>query len=236
MRLAAYLRVSTDGQAEHGLGLTVQERTVRAWCRDHGHRLVAVYRDEGVSGSNGVEDREGLPLALQDVQHGKVDGLVVARLDRLARAITTQEAILATVWRLDGRLYAVDMGGEVPPDDPDDPMRTAMRQMAGVFAELDRRLVVKRLRDGRSAKAAAGRKATGSYAYGYAGVGKGRERDAAPVEAEQRAVKRIVALRHAGRSYREIAADLDSLGLKPRRAASWSAAAVRNVARREGAA
>ncbi len=31
------------------------------------------------------------------------------------------------------------------PDDPDDPLRTVMRQMVGVFAELERRTVAKRL-------------------------------------------------------------------------------------------
>ncbi len=82
-------------------------------------------------------------------------------------------------------------------------------------------------------KAAAGRKAVGDYPFGYANTGKGHERDVGPVEVEQRAVVRIVELRRAGRSYREIATALDAEGHKPRRAASWSAAAVRNVALRE---
>ena len=59
------------------------------------------------------------------------------------------------------------------------------------------------------------------------------DRDAGPIEAEQKAVARIVELRRAGRSYREIAKALDTEGHKPRRAASWSPAAVRNVALRE---
>ena len=43
---------------------------------------------------------------------------------------------------------------------------------------------------------------------------------------------RIVELRRAGRPYRGIATSLDAQGHKPRRAASWSAATVRNVALR----
>jgi DNA invertase Pin-like site-specific DNA recombinase len=109
-------------------------------------------------------------------------------------------------------------------------MRTAIRQ---VFAELDRKMVAKRLRDGRATRAAAGRKAIGDYPFGYTATGKGRERDAGPVKAEQRAVARIVELRRAGRSYREIATVLDAEGNKPRRAVSWSAAAVRNITLRE---
>ena len=103
--------------------------------------------------------------------------------------------------------------GEVLRDDPNDPMRTALRQVVGVFAELDRRMVVKRLRDGRTAKEATGRKATGAYPYGFIGAGKGRERDATPHEGEQAAVRRIADLRSAGASYRTIAATLDAEGL-----------------------
>jgi DNA invertase Pin-like site-specific DNA recombinase len=112
-------------------------------------------------------------------------------------------------------------------------MRTAIRQVMGVFAALDRKMVAKHLRDGRPAKAAAGRKAVGDYPFGYAATGKGRERDAGPVKAEKKAVARIVELRRAGRSYREIAKALDTEGNKPRRAVSWSAAAVRNITLRE---
>ena len=83
------------------------------------------------------------------------------------------------------------------------------------------------------AKAAAGRKAVGDYPFGYAATGKGRERDAGPIKTEQKAVARIVELRRAGRSYREIATALGAEGHKPRRAASWSAATVRNITLRE---
>ncbi len=51
-----------------------------------------------------------------------------------------------------------------------------------VFAELDRKMVARRLRDGRLAKAAAGRKAVGDYPFGYVAMRKGRERDARPTE------------------------------------------------------
>lgn len=131
-------------------------------------------------------------------------------------------------WRAGGRVFTAD-AGEVLRDDPDDPIRTALRQVVGVFAELGRCMVVERLREGRSAKAESGRKATGSYVYGYAGTCKGRERDAAPLAGEQLAVSWIMALRTEGRSYREIVAVLDAEGLRPRRAASWSAMSVRAV-------
>jgi DNA invertase Pin-like site-specific DNA recombinase len=60
--------------------------------------------------------------ALAAVRHGAADGIVVYRLDRLARKLTVQEATLAKLWDMGGTAFAVDVG-EVPRDDPDDPMK-----------------------------------------------------------------------------------------------------------------
>ncbi|MEU3106327.1 recombinase family protein [Streptomyces griseoflavus] len=234
MKLVAYIRVSTAGQVSDGYGLSVQEKAVRAWAKAHGHRIVKVIREEGVSGAKEAVDRPGLSEALLMVQEKTVEGLLIPRLDRLARSITVQEATLMYVWRHGGKVFAADSGDLA--DDPDDPYRTAMREMAGVFAGLERRMIVKRMRDGRAAKAAAGRKAVGAYAYGTHGQGEGRDRDAAPNPAEARTVARILELRTAGDSYRRIAEQLDAEGLKPRRAAKWSAMVVRSICQKNGAA
>lgn len=227
------LRVSSNGQLD-GYGPEVQRTDIRKWAKAAGHKIVTE-RLDAVTGASGALERPGLLDAIRMVRAGEADGIVVGKLDRLARQLTIQEAILALVWSHGGRVFTADQG-EVLQDDPDDPMRTAIRQVQGVFAELDRRTLVKRMRDGRKAKAAEGKHSVGQYAYGYAGAGTGRDRDAAPHEPEQAAVRRIVALRAEGASYRAIAAALDTEGLRPRYAERWSPAAVRNVAIREGCA
>ena len=73
------------------------------------------------------------------------------KLDRLARDLMTQEAALGRVWRHDGRVFTVDKG-EILADDPADPMRTAFRQMLGVFAQLERGMIRARMDAGRQAK------------------------------------------------------------------------------------
>lgn len=235
VKLVAYLRVSTDDQAD-AYGLDAQRQAVKSWAAANGHRIVATFTDEGVSGTVEAVERPGLSSALALLRRPpRVDGLIVARLDRLARKMTIQEAVLSLVWRDSGEVVAADLG-LVLRDDPEDPMRTAMRQMAGVFAELDRGALAKRMRDGRRAKAATGKKATGAYAFGYRGEGVGRERDAAPNPDEQLVITRIVELRSGGASYRNIVSTLDSEGLKPRRAQSWCPMAVRAVVLRETAA
>lgn len=242
MRLVGYVRVSTQGQAENGLGLDVQERALRKWSKQHGHRLVAICRDEGVSGSIAIEDREGLRSALSMIAGRKevrglvreADGLLVARLDRLARTLHVQEAALAHVWRAGGTVFSID-SGEVVQDDPDDPMRRAMRQMMGVFSELERGMIGARLRAARRLKAERGGYAGyGSPPFGTRAVADGLEAR----EDEQRAVALICRLRGAGESYRAVCAALEAEGLRPRgrkgaTPAGWQPAVVRRIALRE---
>jgi DNA invertase Pin-like site-specific DNA recombinase len=239
MRLVGYRRVSSESQLD-GFGLDIQDKAMRRWARHNDHRIVLMCTDEAISGAKDATDRPGLSAALSALQRpehrGKggmfappvAEGLLVARLDRLARALTVQEAALAIAWRAGGRVFTAD-GGEVLADDPDDPMRTALRQVVGVFAELERRMVVKRLKDGRNAKAATGRHSVGAYPYGYMGAGTGRERDVAPNPQEQLGLARIVELRRAGNSYRAIVATLATEGVPSRSGGGWTPDTVRRI-------
>lgn len=224
MRLALYLRVSTDRQAEKGQGLAVQEAACRDWAERNEHLVVAVYSDEGVSGSNDVDQRDQLPAALLALEDGLVGGILFARLDRLARQLTIQEAILGRIWGAGGRAFAAD-DGEVMEDDPDDPMRTAMRQMRGIFAQLDRAMIAKRLRDGRAMKGAKGGYAFGSPHFGVLAE-DGALRQA---PAEQAVVDRILQLHSSGASLREIAAALEHEGRPAKRGVRWYPMTVRRV-------
>lgn len=234
MKLAAYLRVSTDLQAERGLGLDVQERGIKAWAKKEGHQIVLWARDEGLSGSNGVDTRVGLLDALAALtdsrqpasrRTGVAEGVVVYRLDRLARALTIQETTLATIWAMGASAYSVDIG-EVAKDDPDDPMKTALRQMIGVFAELERGMINARLRSGRKLKAERGGYAGyGSPALGYRAEGRELVAD----EREQAALERIRQLHGEGRSLREIAATLTAEGYKPKRSDRWHPETLKRI-------
>jgi DNA invertase Pin-like site-specific DNA recombinase len=211
-----YCRVSTQKQANKGHGLPVQAQAIRRWCKREGHRLVSVFSDEAVNGSVGAEERPGLSEALAMLAEGRADAVVVLHLDRLARSLSTQEGILAQVWRLGGRVFTVNVG-EVLQDDPDDPMRTAMRQMMGVFGQLERGMISARLRAGRRLKAEGG-----GFAYGSPPYGK-RSSDKALVDDPQEAAGLAAAreLRAEGLSLRAIGARLEAQGYSPRRSAQW---------------
>jgi len=78
----AYIRVSTTEQLK-GFGLEVQEKAIPRLLRVRGMKLVGVFRDEGQSGSNGLESRVGLAEALAMLKEHDSTQLVVYRLDRL---------------------------------------------------------------------------------------------------------------------------------------------------------
>lgn len=222
--VTGYVRVSTKNQVEDGQGLEVQEEQIRSWCDRHGHHLLAIHRDEGISGAKDSADRPGLARALTTLA-GSSEWLVVAKLDRLARTLTVQEAILAQAWRLGGRVAASDVG-EIAQDDPDDPMRTAMRQMMGVFAQLERAMITSRMRAGRRMKESkGGYVGRGSPRLGQVAVGGELVAD----PDEQRAIARIVELDGEGLSLRQIAARLDEDGFRPKRGGRWHPTVVRRV-------
>jgi DNA invertase Pin-like site-specific DNA recombinase len=221
--------VSTERQAEEGLGLEVQEQAIRAWATEHGHRIVIWCRDEGVSGSNGLDARDGLAESLEALRSRSAQGIVVYRLDRLARDLVLQEQLLAEVRRMGGEVFSTSAAeAGYLRDDPDDPSRKLIRQVLGAVAEYERGMISLRLRAGRRRKAERGGYAYGAPPFGYRAVDGGL----VPDEHEQAVVLRIVELRKQGASLREIAATMQREGVAPRRGARWHPAVLRRILER----
>jgi DNA invertase Pin-like site-specific DNA recombinase len=91
-RVVAYLRVSTEGQAEAGVSLDAQRAKVTAYAALYDLDLVAVIEDAGASAK--TLSRPGLAEALRKLDAGEADGLLVAKLDRLTRSVRDLGALL----------------------------------------------------------------------------------------------------------------------------------------------
>ena len=142
MKLIAYIRVSTGKQAEEGLGLDIQEQTIRSWAKAHRHKIAAVIGDEGISGVKELDDRPGLAEALAMVREGSVSGICVARLDRLARDLVLQEQLLAEFRRHGADVFTTSAGeAGYLADDPDDPSRRLIRQVLGAVSQYERSMI-----------------------------------------------------------------------------------------------
>lgn len=229
MILANYIRTSKSGSGEESLAGQAERSS--AWAGAEGHGILGPFPDESLTGTT-MAQRPALLAALQAIEDGEASGLLVPALDRLARALDVQEAILARVWNCGGRIYEAGRG-EVLQDDPDDPMRKAMRKMAGVFFELDRDMAVLRTRRGRERKAAHGGYVGGFVRYGYRVV----DRERVPDPSEQTVIAHMLALRGAAppfRAYHKIATLLEVGGFPaPNQRGVWHATTVRNIIERE---
>ena len=87
MRVAAYIRVSTEEQAIHGLSLDAQQEALTEWVKANGHELVDIYADPGISARKPASKRPDLQRLLRDVEAGKVDLIIFTKLDRWFRSI-----------------------------------------------------------------------------------------------------------------------------------------------------
>ena len=230
MKFAAYLRVSTEQQADEGLGLEIQEADIRAWAKAHKHRIVAVCTDAGRSGADSLADRPGLAEALARTgPGGDAQGIVVQRLDRLARDVVIQETFLAEMRRRGAQFHSTSATEDAHlEDDPDDPTRALVRRILGSIATYEREMVRVRLTAGMKAKAARGGFVGGQPPYGWHSVNG----ELAKEPAEQLVLRRMLAAHRRGQNFIEIAAALNEAGLETRTGATWYPTVVRRIIRR----
>src|SRR6266700_704466 len=126
MLTIGYVRVSTDRQAEKGVSLEAQEAKIRAMATVQGAELIDVIVDGGESAK--CLNRPGLQRLLDLVNAGKVQAVIVAKLDRLTRSVKDlcgllelfekrKVALISVAEALDtgsaaGRLVITIMGGQ----------------------------------------------------------------------------------------------------------------------------
>jgi DNA invertase Pin-like site-specific DNA recombinase len=208
---------------------SVQADAIKAWAKATNTRVVDTFADEGVSGSNGLDTREALLDAFNLIKARKADGIVVYRLDRLARDLIVQETLLAEVKRLGGEVFSTSAAeAGYLSDDPDDPSRKLIRQVLGAVAEYERAMIALRLRSGRKRKAK-----DGGYAYGAPPFGfRVEDGELVPDQGEQETLGRARELRAAGSSIREIATALNEEGRSTKRGTRWHPTTVARVLRR----
>ena len=207
-RAVAYLRVSTGEQADSGAGLQAQLAAVTAAAASRGWELVAVHTDAGLSGALPAERRPELSAALELLDSGGADVLVVAKGDRLARSVVGLTGLLERVKRSAWSLVVLDT-------DVDTTTATGqlVAQLMGCVAEWERNVLAERTR-----AALAARKA--------AGMRLGR-----PVTLAADARSRVAELRAEGLTLQAVADQLTSEGVPTARGGSWSPSTVAGVLR-----
>ena len=144
----SYVRVSSEEQADSGLGLEAQRQRIAAYCTMKALRLAEVFEDPGVSGGKPLASRPAGSKLLAAVKKGKVL-VIVSKLDRLFRSVADAANVIADFDKKGIQLVAIAEGFDMG-----SPYGRAMAQMASVFAELERAMIRERTRTAMSVKRA----------------------------------------------------------------------------------
>lgn len=86
-----YPRVSTEDQSRFGHSLDEQECRMKQLCEFKNYEIFKVYREEGVSAKN--TNRPKFQEMIEDVKQGKINKIIIFKLDRLTRSIQDLENI-----------------------------------------------------------------------------------------------------------------------------------------------
>ena len=134
-RVAIYLRVSTLDQTTAN-----QERELREVASRMGCEVVKVYRDHGVSGAKGRDERPQFDRLCHDATQRQFDAIMAWSVDRLGRSLQDLVKFLSEIHALKVDLYLHQQGL-----DTTTPAGKAMFQMMGVFAEFERAMIQERV-------------------------------------------------------------------------------------------
>jgi DNA invertase Pin-like site-specific DNA recombinase len=178
MKTVLYARVSTN---DKGQDPQMQLRELREYCQRRGWEIADEYVDVGVSGAK--DSRPELNRLMANACKRKFDAVVVWRFDRFARSVSHLLKALETFQSL-----GVEFVSYNESVDTSTPMGKMVYTILGAVAEMERELIRDRVRAGvRNARA------------------KGKKLGRPKVAVDSATV---ASLRAAGRSYRDVAAEL----------------------------
>ena len=137
---AVYIRVSTEAQRTDS-----QEQELKRYCRQRGRKDLTYYVNK-ICGAKA--SRPQLDRLMQEMRAGKVERLIVYKLDRLGRSLTHLALILDELNRLNVPLIASSQGIDTSADSPAG--RLQLNVLMAV-AEFERGIIRERVNAGISA-------------------------------------------------------------------------------------
>lgn len=220
VKVFAYLRVSTEQQAESGAGLSAQLNSCQNWAKSQEQSIHSVFTEEGISGSTSLEKRPTLMEVINALSKGDV--LVVAKRDRLGRDPIKVAMIEASINRKGARV--VSAAGEGTGSE--DSSSVLMRRMIDAFAEFERNIICERTKAAMQAKKRKGER------VGHIPFGSRLSDDGIHLEKcnhEQSILSQIKELMAKGLSTRKIAEEMNAREAFNRKGAKWNHESIRRA-------
>ena len=139
---ALYIRVSTEAQAEEGYSVGAQSERLRSYCKAMGWEDWEEYIDGGWSGSN--LSRPEIQRLISDAGEGKLQSVIVYKLDRLSRSQKDTLYLIEDVFLP----HSVDFISLNESIDTSTAYGRAMIGILSAFAQLERENIFMRTRMG----------------------------------------------------------------------------------------
>ena len=219
VRALGYVRVSTEEQATSGLSLSHQRTRIVAFAKASDFDLVEVIEEPVKSAKN--LKRPGLTRALEILEDGGAQALVVLSLDRLTRSVKDLGHLVEFFDRTGTALVSVQ--------DSINTLTAAGRlvlNFLGSIAQWEREAIGERTAAAMPVKRHRGEKTGGKVPFGYDADEAGR---LSLNPREQEALNLIKRLRKRGFSLRKIAESLINEGFTPKQGGSWHPQVIKQI-------
>jgi DNA invertase Pin-like site-specific DNA recombinase len=223
MKLIGYIRVSSEGQADNS-SLDDQQDRINAYCTALNHELIGTYQDVQSGGKS--ENRKGLQTAIADVLAGKADGIIVLKLDRLARLASDVLTLIDKQLQPNNKALVII---DINMDTSTATGKLVLTMLAGV-AEFEKSQINERTKNGKKARAK-----TSPYANGGApkfGC-KADNKNLIADDKEQEIINIIKRHYKSGKSQRQIAEYLNKQGILSKQGKQWSSTTIGRILDRE---
>ncbi len=210
LRCAIYTRKSSeDGLEQEFNSLDAQREACAAYITSQKHEgwvlLSEHYDDGGLSG--GSLDRPALQKLLQDIADGRVDQIIVYKIDRLTRSLADFARIVDTLDAAEASFVSVTQSFNTATS-----MGRLTLNMLLSFAQFEREVTAERIRDKIAASKRRGLWMGGQVPLGYAADGRTLKIN----DSEAKTVRALYDLYEQHGTVREVKAAADQRGLRSR--------------------
>ncbi|EDZ46465.1 site-specific recombinase [Rhodobacterales bacterium Y4I] len=214
-RYVIYRRVSTEEQGKSGLGLEAQDRDIRLYLEGYSDQPFEVVAEFTEVASGSDDRRPELTKALDMARkHGAE--LLVAKLDRLSRKVSFIASLL------DDRKVKLRVAAMPQADKFQLHIYAALAEQEREFISIRTKAALKEAK-ARGVKLGGARDKT---------LKRNQEVQRKATERAQNVAGLIQPLREAGKSLREIAAELNRAGVRTARGGEWQASQVKRTIER----
>ena len=156
-----YIRVSTEDQAKDGFSIHAQREKLTKYAEANDWDIFDYYVDDGISGKN-LEDRPEITRLLKDVEDGKINNILIYKLDRLTRSVRDLIYLIELFEK-----HSCTFNSQTEKIDTSNAVGRMFVKIIGIFAEFERENLAERVSFGYEQKTREGNYTNTNGVYGY---------------------------------------------------------------------